>query len=195
MLVQRKKEVQRAELREAHGWRNSLEVSHFQWHCKNCLSYLPPHHAKSIPVTFLWALAFGSFPRMQHLPRCFPKEHWIPFLQQNNLCSVPSSRSWQLGTGHTAGSITRYGWPQGARASPKSTWHPTGEDSSNEQQLAGPSGVEFTPGLMQQLYPINLADQVVMALQFICTEQTLVTALCSTPECNSQHVWRETWRV
>lgn len=86
------------------------------------------------PVTFLWVLAFSSFPRMGHLPRCFPQEHWVLFIQENNLCSVPSSRARQWEAGNTAECLTRYGWAQGARASPRSTWHPAGEDSSNEHE-------------------------------------------------------------
>lgn len=167
VLVQRKKEVQRAELKEAHGWRNSLEVSHFQLHCKTNLSYLPLQGAKSIPVTFLWALAFSSFSRMQHPPRCFPREHWILFIQQNNLCSVQSSWTWQWDTGSTAGSITRYGWPQGA------TWHPTGEDSSNEHEQGSWLAPEEWSSLLGWCcsHALDLADRVVMALQLVCTEQ------------------------
>lgn len=98
----------------------------------------------------------------------------------------------KLGPAVFPGSVTTCGWPLGARVPPNSTWHPTGEDSSTGHELSG----SVDPGHLQAhaaivtYQPSRSPDyQVVMALQFICTEQTLVIALVdSTLDCNNRHV-------
>lgn len=99
VLVQRKKEVQRPEMREAHIWRgrmkmigtDSLEVSNFQLCCTTWLCFFLLQDAESIPAAFLLE-PFISFPRMGLPPSCSPAEHRELFIQNNKLCSILSSR-------------------------------------------------------------------------------------------------------
>lgn len=149
--------------------------------CQKYPCRLPSEHlpsAASLGWDTLWVLPQGTLGAIH---------------PHSNLCSIPApGHDSKLGPAVFPGSVTTCGWPLGARVPPNSTRHPTGEYSSTRHELSG----SVAPGHLQAhaaivtYQPSRSPDyQVVMALQFICTEQTLVIALVdSSLDCNNRHV-------